>query len=179
MTEIKTCPVCGKVYEAKHGQRTCSFECSQKLTVQVKCIVCGKEMTVKQRSAGMAMYCGEPCRVLARKARRMHEDFGEMAPPEMLAIAKRTETAHRQAMIKVGEAKKTDSEEMPEREVTPSTRYLCHKWHREGMTERQIGSILLMPSEQVARLLQEKITPVEDAMIERYLAPCDWNARRW
>lgn len=127
----------------------------------------------------MALYCGDHCRALARKARRMHDDFGEMAPPEMLAIAKRTETGHRLAMIKVGESKKTDSDEMPEREITSSTRYLCHKWKREGMTERQIGSILLMPSEQVKSLLQESITKEEEDLMEKYLAPCDWNARRF
>jgi hypothetical protein len=55
-----------------------------------------------------------------------------------------------------------------DREHTVDTAYLCQKWHREGMSIKQIGDMLYRSTGSVKKALSVQLAPEEYRKMEEY-----------
>lgn len=123
------------------------------------CPVCGKMFEL----AGSAqIYCSHDCK--NRKWRLNHPRVKKVCRQCGGQFVARSNSAVYCMECRDAKAPAKDRD----RKHTPDTAYLCQKWHREGMSARQIADILRRSAGSVRKALAVPLAPEEYHKMEEY-----------
>ncbi len=122
------------------------------------CPVCGQPFMAE---GSTRIYCGDRCR--KRRWTTTHPRTQKICLQcgnQFIARSRSTVLcrACREAL--------TDNDR--DREHTVDTAYLCQKWHREGMSIKQIGDMLYRSTGSVKKALSVQLAPEEYRKMEEY-----------
>lgn len=84
--KMKTCPTCGRTFEARTDQIYCSRNCfdeSRRMETKRDCPICGKSFRAKMKNQ---IYCGKSCAAYGR-ARERQANPGAKKEPEIRKCA--------------------------------------------------------------------------------------------
>lgn len=127
------------------------------------CPVCGKSFVQRNcRQISCSRACGRR-REAARHRAQKHEAVCRNCGKVFLTADKAVYCSA-ECRITAARAPMRDKD----REHTVDTAYLCQKWHREGMSIKQIGDMLYRSTGSVKKALSVQLAPEEYRKMEEY-----------